>query len=75
DLLSLLLRANSDASLRPDQRLSDDEVLAQMTTFLFAGHETTAGVLSFALARLADNAGVQDQLYAEVEAVVDEPDQ
>ncbi|WOO83790.1 Leukotriene-B4 omega-hydroxylase 3 [Vanrija pseudolonga] len=74
DLLSLLLRANTDAELRADQRLSDDEVLAQMTTFLFAGHETTAGVLAFALARLAEHQGVQDKLFAEVEGVGDEPD-
>ncbi|KAL1406266.1 hypothetical protein Q8F55_007962 [Vanrija albida] len=74
DLLSLLLRANTDPELRPDQRLTDDEVLAQMTTFLFAGHETTAGVLAFALRRLATEPGVQDALWAEVAAAPEDPD-
>lgn len=36
DLLSLVIKANMASDLRPDQRLTDDEVLAQITTFVRA---------------------------------------
>lgn len=42
DLLTALVKANADPSIPNDQRLSDDEVLSQVKTFLVAGHETTA---------------------------------
>ena len=41
DLLSLLVNANTDPALPADQRMSDSDVLAQVPTFLVAGHETT----------------------------------
>ncbi|KAJ7810644.1 cytochrome P450 [Mycena olivaceomarginata] len=41
DLLSLLVRANTAKDLPASQRLSDEDVLAQVPTFLVAGHETT----------------------------------
>lgn len=34
DLLSLVIKANMASDLRADQQLSDDEVLAQITTFV-----------------------------------------
>lgn len=41
DLLSLLVKANMDPALSADQRMADNDVLAQVPTFLVAGHETT----------------------------------
>ncbi|KAF9779010.1 cytochrome P450 [Thelephora terrestris] len=64
DLLSLLVKANS--ALRPDWRLSDDEIVAQFRTILFAGHETTAKTLTFTLWELANNQHVQESLRAEI---------
>lgn len=37
DLLSLLVRANTAKDLADHQRLSDEDVLAQVPTFLIAG--------------------------------------
>ncbi len=34
DLLSRVVRANMDPALRPEQRLTDDEVMAQVVTFV-----------------------------------------
>jgi hypothetical protein len=42
DILSILIRANLASDLPDSQRLSDEDVLAQIPTFLLAGHETTA---------------------------------
>jgi hypothetical protein len=44
DLLSILVRANMAAGA--GQRMNDDDVLAQIPTFLVAGHETTSYVPS-----------------------------
>jgi len=64
DLLSLLVKANS--SLRPDWRLNDEEIVSQVRTIMFAGHETTAKTLTFALWELAKNRHVQERLRAEI---------
>lgn len=41
DVISLLLRANLAADVDPAMRLSDEEVLAQIPTFLVAGANCT----------------------------------
>jgi cytochrome P450 len=41
DLLSLLVKANLSDDLASHQRLSDKDVIAQVPTFITAGHETT----------------------------------
>ena len=46
DLLSLLVKANTAPGLAADHRMSDTDVLAQVPTFLVAGHETTRCALS-----------------------------
>jgi cytochrome P450 len=72
DLLSLLMKANMAPDLRADQRLSDDEVLAQITTFMLAGSETTSVSASWALWRLVLNPDIQQRLREEVRAVSDD---
>lgn len=64
DVLSLLVKANS--ALRPDWRLNDEEVVAQVRTIMLAGHETTAKVLTFTLWELAKNRHVQEKLREEI---------
>ncbi|KAK7035894.1 cytochrome P450, partial [Favolaschia claudopus] len=64
DLLSLLVRANTSKDLPAHQRLSDDGVLAQVPTFLVAGHETTA--MSWALFALTQNVAAQTRLRNEL---------
>ncbi|KAF7362968.1 hypothetical protein MVEN_00648400 [Mycena venus] len=46
DLLTLLVRANTSKDLPVSQRLSDEDVIAQVPTFLVAGHETTRYMLN-----------------------------
>ena len=41
DLLTVLVKANQDPDIPESQRMDDDEVIAQVPTFLVAGHETT----------------------------------
>ncbi|KAJ6459004.1 cytochrome P450 [Mycena sanguinolenta] len=67
DLLSLLVRANMAADISEAQRLSEEDVLAQVPTFLVAGHETTAA--TWALFELAKNPDIQTRLRDELLAV------
>ncbi|KAJ3566102.1 hypothetical protein NP233_g7217 [Leucocoprinus birnbaumii] len=64
DLLSLLLKANMSADVH--QRMSDEDVLAQVPTFLVAGHETTSNATTWALHALSLNPQVQSKLRDEL---------
>ncbi|KAJ6533502.1 cytochrome P450 [Mycena capillaripes] len=66
DLLSLLVRANTVKDISENQRLSDEEVLAQVPTFLVAGHETTSTATTWALFALTQNLAAQRRLRAEL---------
>jgi cytochrome P450 len=66
DLLSLLLRANMSTDLPPNQRMTEEEVLAQVPTFLVAGHETTSTATTWALFALTQNLEVQTKLRNEL---------
>ncbi|TFK99856.1 cytochrome P450 [Pterulicium gracile] len=66
DLLSLLVRANMDPSVPEQQRLSKDEVIAQIPTFLLAGHETTSTAIAFCLFSLAERPDIQHKLRKEL---------
>ncbi len=65
DLLSTLIRANMAHDLTDQERLSDREVIDQISTFLVAGHETTSTSLSWTLLSLASHPDVQDTLREE----------
>jgi pentalenene oxygenase len=65
DLLSMLLAASEG-----NQGLSDAEIIDQVMSFFFAGTETTAAVLAWALHRLAQHPDLEARLHAEVDAVV-----
>jgi len=67
DLLNLMLEARDPET---DQRLGDANIRNQVITFLIAGHETTSGLLTFALYELLRNPGVLAQAYAEVDTVL-----
>jgi len=64
DLMSILMRANMAAD--NSERLSEAEVLAQMTTFVFAAMETTSSTLCHILQLLAMHQDVQRQLREEL---------
>lgn len=68
DVMSLLVRANE--SHTASARLNEEEMLAQMRTMMFAGHETTATTLSWCLYELArDPMRTQRDLRAEIRGV------
>ncbi|KAH9919320.1 cytochrome P450 monooxygenase [Fomitopsis serialis] len=64
DLMSILMRANMAAN--KSERLSEAEVLAQMTTFVFAAIKTTSSTLCHILQLLAIHQDVQRQLREEL---------
>ncbi|WP_431899425.1 bifunctional cytochrome P450/NADPH--P450 reductase [Nonomuraea sp. bgisy101] len=72
DLLGLMLEASDPKS---GERLSDENIRNQVLTFLIAGHETTSGLLSFALYNLLRDPHALALAYDEVDRLLpgDEP--
>ncbi|KAH9483579.1 Cytochrome P450 monooxygenase 205 [Psilocybe cubensis] len=69
DILTLLVRANELDDVPESQRLTDKEVIAQIPTFLIAGHETTAVALAWMFYALTQNKNAQRKLREEVSNV------
>jgi cytochrome P450 len=67
DLLDLLLAAQDPETSR---RMSDDEVMTNLLTFIIAGHETTAVALTWTLWLLAKDLASQQRVFDEVAAVL-----
>jgi cytochrome P450/NADPH-cytochrome P450 reductase len=67
DLLSYML---SGVDKQTGEGLDDVNIRYQIITFLIAGHETTSGLLSFALYFLLKNPDVLQKAYAEVDRVL-----
>ncbi|KAH8977852.1 cytochrome P450 [Lactarius akahatsu] len=67
DVMSVLLRAN--ASEDPRRTLSDIEMVDQIATLLFAGHDTTAKSLTWYLYEIARNPECQERVRAEIAAI------
>ncbi|KIJ41704.1 hypothetical protein M422DRAFT_255320 [Sphaerobolus stellatus SS14] len=64
DLLQLMLTARDPVT---GLGMTDENITNNLITFLIAGHETTSGLLSFAISHLLSN----PQAYAKVRAEVD----
>ncbi|CAE7225729.1 unnamed protein product [Rhizoctonia solani] len=75
DLLSRLLRSNLSTDLPESQRLSDDSLMDNINTMLFAGSDTTSLALAWTLFLLAKHPEYQTSLREELatlqDAVVD----
>lgn len=67
DLLGYML---SGVDKQSGERLDDVNIRYQMNTFLIAGHETTSGLLSFAVYFLLNNPHVLQKAYVEVDRVL-----
>lgn len=67
DLLNFMLGGVDKAT---GEGLSDENIRFQILTFLIAGHETTSGLLSFALYYLLNHPDVLAKAYAEVDRVL-----
>jgi cytochrome P450 len=66
DLLSLLVKANTATDLKEGQTMTDEEVLAQIATFIVAGHETTSTGTAWALYAMSLSPSVQTKLRNEL---------
>ncbi|KAJ1300972.1 hypothetical protein OPQ81_003396 [Rhizoctonia solani] len=75
DLLTLLINSNIQSE-NEGHRMSDEEVLSQISTFLVAGHETTSTATTWALYALAKHPNVQHKLREELlgSGLSDEPE-
>ncbi|RYC61640.1 hypothetical protein CHU98_g4574 [Xylaria longipes] len=77
NLLSSLIRASNEEAKASNERtgtrvsagLTESEIYGNMFVFNFAGHDTTAHTLMFAIAFLAANPLVQDWLFEELQKV------
>jgi cytochrome P450 / NADPH-cytochrome P450 reductase len=67
DLLSRML---TGVDKKTGQKLDDDNIVAQCQTFLIAGHETTSGLLSFAISFLIKHPEVVARAQDEVDRVL-----
>ncbi len=67
DLLSYML---SGVDKKTGERLDDLNIRYQIITFLIAGHETTSGLLSFAIYALLNHPEVLARAYEEVDRVL-----
>ena len=70
DILTLLLEARDEAG----QPMTDRELRDQLLTLLFAGHETTASALAWALYWIDQLPQVQAKLLAELDTIADTTD-
>ncbi|KAI0259683.1 cytochrome P450 [Gloeopeniophorella convolvens] len=64
DIMSILLKAN--ASSDPAEKLTEDELLGQMNTIIFAGFETSTNAISRLLHIIASRPDVQARLRGEL---------
>ncbi len=70
DILALLLEARDEAG----QPMSDAELHDELMTLLFAGHETTASSLAWALYWIGCLPEVRDKLRAELDSIAPDSD-
>lgn len=54
----------------PDGVITDEEIMGNTFIFIFAGHETSAGTLNFALIHLAMHLTAQAHLQSDIDSIV-----
>jgi cytochrome P450 len=67
DLLGMLMEAKDEET---GEAMTDRQLRDEVITIFVAGHETTAVLLAWLFHALAQHAAVQEQLYAEVDQVL-----
>lgn len=70
DLLARMLNAEDPET---GEKLDDENIRFQIITFLIAGHETTSGLLSFAIYFLLKHPRVLEKAYEEADRVLTDP--
>ncbi|KAA1472890.1 cytochrome P450 [Dentipellis sp. KUC8613] len=66
DLLTLLLKSNMSTDISPEQRISDEDILHNINTFMFAGSDTSSLALTWTLLLLAKHPQIQTRLRTEL---------
>ena len=64
-----LVKSNMSTDIPQDQRLSDEDILNNINTMLFAGSDTSSLAITWTLWLLAKIPGVQDRLREELSTV------
>ncbi|KAH9945553.1 cytochrome P450 monooxygenase [Amylocystis lapponica] len=72
DIMSILMKANLMAS--EEDRLPESEIIAQMSTLIFAAMDTTSNTLARILHLLAEHPEIQERLRQEIVAARDGED-
>ncbi|KAI8965483.1 bifunctional P-450:NADPH-P450 reductase [Daldinia sp. FL1419] len=67
DLLAAMLKGRDSLT---GQKMSDSSIIDNLITFLVAGHETTSGMLSYAMYRLLKSPDAYRKVQQEVDQVV-----
>jgi cytochrome P450 len=62
----LIVKSNAATDLSPEQRISDEDILNNINTFMFAGSDTTSLAVTWTLCLLAKHPGIQDKLRTEL---------
>ncbi|KAJ6577162.1 cytochrome P450 [Mycena capillaripes] len=70
DIISILMKDNNNAS--STERLSEDEIIGQLNTLVFAATDTTSSALSRTLHILAQHPEAQEKLRREIRVANDE---
>jgi len=70
DIISILMKDNSNAS--SNERLSEDEIIGQLNTLVFAATDTTSSALSRTLHILAQHPDAQEKLRQEIRSAQQE---
>lgn len=60
-LMDVLLQCNVDG-----RNLTNEEIRAEVDTFMFAGHDTTSSGISFAIYNIAKYPEIQEKIFAEI---------
>ncbi|KAG9120744.1 hypothetical protein FRC07_003636 [Ceratobasidium sp. 392] len=70
NVFDVLVAASDEDVVAEGRGLADDEVIGNAFLFLFAGHETTASAVAFALGLLALYPHIQQEVYAQITHVM-----
>jgi cytochrome P450 len=58
--------SNAATDLHPEQRISEEEIIDNINTFMFIGSDSTSLAVTWTLLLLAKHPSIQDQLRAEL---------
>jgi len=65
----LIVKSNAATDLPPEQRISDEDILHNINTFIFAGSDSTSLAVTWTLFLLARHPRIQDRLRVELLAM------